>query len=157
MVKYIDAGHVTGQINMIRPDGSEAAPTPLGFTGGGAISVPWGLNIDGDDNVWVGNMWGRSVTMLAGANHSVHAARVKTGDLIHNFQSGSIEMVTDVAIDPAGDVWAANNWNVVDSAMATDPLRPQSTWGGGHGITVIYGAAAPVKPPRMGLLQPYPM
>jgi len=156
MVAYIDAGHVTGQINMIRPDGSEAAPTPLGFTGSGAISVPWGLNVDGNDNVWVGNMWGRSVTLLAGDNGGVHAAGVKTGDLIHNFQSGSIEMVTDVAIDPAGDVWAANNWNVVDSAMATDPLRPQSTWGGGHGITVIYGAAAPVKPPRMGLVQPYP-
>jgi hypothetical protein len=36
-------------------------------------------------------------------------------------------MITDVSIDPAGNVRAANNWN-----------------------SVIYGGAAPVKAPRMG-------
>ena len=59
-------------------------------------------------------------------------------------------MVTDVSIDSAGNVWAANNWNNVDDAMADDPARPTSTWGGGSGITVIYGVAAPAMPPRMG-------
>ena len=70
---------------------------------------------------------------------------------MHIFQSGSIQMVTDVSIDPAGNVWAANNWNVPDAALASaNPAWPTSTWGGGSGITVIYGVAAPVKPPRMG-------
>jgi hypothetical protein len=34
--------------------------------------------------------------------------------------------------------------------MAYDPARPTSTWGGGSGITVIYGVAAPVKTPLIG-------
>ena len=77
---------------------------------------------------------GRSVTLLAGDDTKGHPAGNKTGDVIDVFQSGSIQMVTDVSIDPAGNVWAANNWNVVDAAMADkDPARPTSTWGGGSG------------------------
>jgi hypothetical protein len=33
--------------------------------------------------------------------------------------------------------------------------RPTSTWGGGSGLTVIYGVVAPVKPPRIGKVQRY--
>ena len=63
-------------------------------------------------------------------------------------------MITDVSIDPAGNVWAANNWNILEAARrARTPSRPTSTWGGGSGFTVIYGVAAPVKPPRMGVVQ----
>ena len=140
----------TGVINMIRPDGTQ--PEPKGYTGGGAVNVPWGLNIDGNDDVWVGNLSprGRSVVLLAGVDTKGHPAGTKTGDVIHVFKSGSIQMLTDVAIDPAGNVWAANNWNDPLAATASDPARPTSTWGGGSGFTVIYGAAAPVKPPRMG-------
>ena len=39
--------------NMIRPDGTQ--PAPMGFTGE-AMDIPWGLNLDGNDDVWVGNM-----------------------------------------------------------------------------------------------------
>jgi hypothetical protein len=60
-------------------------------------------------------------------------------------------MVTDVSIDPAGNVWVANNWNNLEAAAGPNPSRPTSTWGGGSGFTVIYGVAAPVKPPsRIG-------
>src|SRR5262249_47294167 len=54
MVKYIEGppAHITGAVNMIRPDGTQ--PAPEGFTGP-AESIPWGLNIDGNDDVWVGN------------------------------------------------------------------------------------------------------
>ena len=60
--------------------------------------------------------------------------------------------ITDVAIDPAGNVWAANNWNSVPKRpwQTRIPAAPSPTWGGGSGFTVIYGVAAPVKPPRMG-------
>jgi hypothetical protein len=73
-----------------------------------------------------------------------------TGDLIHMFQSGSIQMVTDVGIDPAGDVWVANNWNVVDAAVAKHPADPISTKGGWQGVVVLYAIAAPVKTPLPG-------
>ncbi len=155
MVKYImgPPPRPTGAVNMIRPDGTQ--PVPMGYTGE-AMNIPWGLNIDGNDDVWVGNMWARSVTLLAGDNTKGHPAGTKPGDVIHMFQSGSIQMVTDAAIDPAGNVWAANNWNLLEAAASENPARPTSTWGGGSGITVIYGVAAPVKPPsRIGKVQTY--
>ena len=49
--------------------------------------------------------------------------------------------------------WAANNWNDQEAVMAYDPSRPTSTWGGGPGITVIYGVAAPVKTPLIGAVR----
>ena len=154
MVKYIKGppARITGQVNMIRPDGTQ--PAPQGFTGPGE-SVPWGINVDGNDDVWVGNMWSRSVTLLAGDNTKGHPAGTKIGDVIHIFQSGSIQMVTDVSIDPAGNVWVANNWNNLEGAAGENPSRPISTWGGGSGFTVIYGVGAPVKPPRIGKVQTY--
>jgi ethanolamine utilization protein EutQ (cupin superfamily) len=144
---------VTGVVNMIRPDGTQPAPT--GFAGNKEVSVPWGLNIDGNDDIWIGNFWGRGVVLMAGDGAKGHAAGTKTGDVIHVFKGGSIQMLTDTSIDPAGNVWAANNWNDLNAAAAPDPLRATSTWGGGSGFTVIYGVAAPVKPPRMGRVQPY--
>ena len=140
----------TGVIHMIRPDGSQ--PVPAGFTGGGAVNVPWGVNIDGNDNVWIGNLSprARSVVLMAGADPKGHPAGVKAGDVIHEFKGGSIQMLTDVSIDPAGNVWAANNWNAPEGAVGNPPPYPVSTWGGGSGLTVIYGVAAPVQGPRMG-------
>jgi hypothetical protein len=154
MVKYImgPPARITGAVNMIRPDGTQ--PAPQGFTGP-AESIPWGLNVDGNDDVWVGNMWGRSAALLAGDNTKGHLPGTKAGDVIHIFQSGSIQMVTDVSIDPAGNVWVANNWNSLEAAAAENPAYPTSTWGGGSGFTVIYGVASPVKPPRIGKVQTY--
>lgn len=54
-----------------------------------------------------------------------------------------------------GNVWAANNWNLLEAAAGPNPSRPNSTWGGGSGFTVIYGVAAPVKPPRVGKVPSY--
>lgn len=133
---------------MIRPDGTQA--NPKGFDGGGAIDGAWGNNIDGNGDVWIGNIKNRSVVLLAGDNTSVHPGDTKAGDLLHKFTGGSIQMITDVNIDPAGNVWVANNWNSVDGVAAEDPVFATSTWGGGSGLTVIYGAASPVKPPRVG-------
>ena len=129
MFKYVmgPPPRPTGAVNMIRPDGTQ--PAPMGFTGK-AINIPWGLNVDGNDDVWVGNMWGRSVTLLAGDGTKGHPAGTKAGDVIHIFQSGSIQMITDVSIDPAGNVWAASNWNSLEAAAGENPSRPTSTWGG---------------------------
>ncbi len=147
MLRYTKS---TGVIHMIRPDGTQL--DPKGFTGDGAIDIPWGLNIDGNDDVWVGNFSprDRSVALMAGVDTKGHPAGTKPGDVIHLFKSGSIQSLTDVSIDPAGNVWAANNWNDPRAAVEPNPASATSTWGGGSGITVIYGVAAPVQPPRMG-------
>ena len=143
----------TGIVSMITPQGTQ--PVPEGYSANGAIDVPWGLNIDGNDDVWVGNFSprGKSVALVAGDNTKGHPAGTKTGDVIHLFKSGTIQMLTDVSVDAAGNVWAANNWNDPIAATSADPFRPTSTWGGGSGITVIYGVASPVAPPRMGIVR----
>jgi hypothetical protein len=79
-----------------------------------------------------------------------HSAGTKPGDLIDVFTPGSLQILTDVAIDPAGNVWAANNWESVDAVSRPNPPSGISTRGGGSGITVIYGVASPVLPPRIG-------
>ena len=137
----------TGLVNMIAPDGTQSAPKGYGD---GVVSVPWGVSIDGADDVWFGNFWGRGVGLMAGADPKDHAVGTKTGDVVHIFQSGAIQMITDVGIDPAGNVWAANNWNDLDAVAAKDPADPISTKGGGQGVVVIYGVAAPVKTPLLG-------
>lgn len=140
----------TGVIQMTRPDGTQ--PAPKGFSGL-PINVPWGLSIDGNDDVWFGNFYGRGVILMAGDDTKGHPAGTRAGTVLHQFQSSSIQMITEVAIDPAGNVWAANNWNDQQAVMAYDPPRPTSTWGGGSGITVIYGVAAPVKTPLIGAVR----
>ena len=144
----------TGLANMIRPDGTQ--PEPKGFTGGGAVDIPWGVNIDGNDDVWIGNFAPRNngVVLMAGADPRGHPAGTKTGDVLHVFRGGSIQLLTDVSIDPAGNVWAANNWNYPPAAAEPNPASRTSTWGGGSGFTVIYGVAGPVQPPRMGKVRP---
>ncbi len=145
----------TGVIHMLRPDGTHAEPK--GFTGGGAVDTPWGLNLDGNDDVWIGNFGPRNngVVLMAGAHPKGHPKGTKAGDVLHVFRSGSIQMLTDVNIDPAGNVWAANNWNDPPAAVEPNPLSRTSTWGGGSGLAVIYGVAAPVRPPRMGKVRGY--
>ena len=151
--KTLVDGKTTGVINMIRPDGTQ--PAPMGFNGGDVINVPWGINIDGNDDVWVAGFYARNVVLMAGEDTKGHRAGTKPGDVIHVFESGGIQINTDVQIDPAGNVWSANNWNNIEAATAEDPVRATSTWGGGSGLTVIYGVAAPVKTPLIGPVQPY--
>jgi streptogramin lyase len=146
--KTLVDGKTTGVVNLILADGTQ--PEPKGFNGGSIINVPWGINIDGDDDVWVAGFWARNVVLMAGHDTKGHPAGTKAGDVIHVFENGGIQINTDVQIDPAGNVWSANNSNNVEAAIADDPPRATSTWGGGSGITVIYGVAPPVKTPLVG-------
>jgi hypothetical protein len=152
LTKTLAGGMTTGVVNMIRPDGTQLAP--MGLTGNGIIDLPWGVSIDGNDDVWVGNFWGRGVVLMAGTEPKGHGSGVKAGDVVHLFTNGTIQMLTDVTIDPAGNVWAANNWNNLDAVLADNPVYATSTSGGGSGFTVIYGVAAPVKTPLMGQVRP---
>jgi hypothetical protein len=47
------------------------------------------------------------------------------------------------------------NWNAVEPVVADVPISRTSTWGGGSGLTIIYGVAAPVKTPLIGQVQAY--
>ena len=50
----------TGIVSMIAPDGTQVAPKGYGD---GVVNVPWGVSIDGGDDVWFGNFWGRGVDL----------------------------------------------------------------------------------------------
>jgi hypothetical protein len=150
IIAAVESGRVksTGIVSMIRPDGTQ--PAPGGFTGRGVIVVPWGINIDGNDDVWVASSAGKQLVYMAGRDTKGHPASTKTGDLLHVFSNGTLQTLTDISIDPAGNVWAADNWNNLHVATGLNHDQVTSTLGGGDGVTVLYGAAPPVKPPRMG-------
>jgi hypothetical protein len=97
----------------------------------------------GRDDVWFGNFYGRGVVLMAGDDTKGHPAGTKAGDVIHQFQSGSIQMITEVAVDPAGNVWAANNWNQQDAVMAYEPARPTRP-----GVEVRALPSSTASPPR---------
>ena len=121
-----------------------------GYNADGAISIPWGVNIDGNDDVWATNGWSLRVVYMAGADPKGHPAGTKTGDVLHVFNSGVFESIIDLSIDAAGNAWSTNNWNDLPVATGINDNPAHSTWGGGTGINVIYGVAEPVQPPRMG-------
>src|SRR5262249_8096031 len=55
--KNIEEGKKTGIVSMIRPDGTQL--NAAGFTAGGAVNAPWGVVIDGNDDVFVASGLGR--------------------------------------------------------------------------------------------------
>ena len=136
----------TGMVGLISPD-MEVVQQDIAK---GTAYIPWGVTIDGNDNVWVGNLYGQSLTHICGVNPANCPAGKTTGDVIHNYQSGVIQMTTDVIVDDAGNLWSANNW--FDGEVVINPTYRgrTSTFGGGQGFVVTYGVAGPVQNPLMG-------
>ena len=137
---------------MIRPDGTQ--PAPEGFTGPGE-SIPWGINVDGNDDVWVGNMWSRSATLLAGDNTEGSSRRHEDRRCHPHFQERQHPDGHRRVDRPGRQRLGREQLEPSRSGRRPESGFPTSTWGGGSGFTVIYGAAAPVKPPRMGKVQTY--
>jgi DNA-binding beta-propeller fold protein YncE len=138
-----------GDVSMVRPDGTVLPP----FDGGKSIVGPWGIAIDGNDNVWVANATGRSVTFLCGARPANCPPGMKTGDPISppGGYIGGLQILTDLAIDPAGNVWVANNWDLPEQAgFKKMPPPALSTRFGGNGTVVFFGLAKPVRTPLIG-------
>jgi hypothetical protein len=137
-----------GDVSMVGPDGTVVGT----FDGGGSINAPWGIAIDGNDNVWVADAFGRTITHLCGARLENCPPGAKTGDPISppGGYLGGVQITTDVAIDPAGNVWVANNWDRPDEGFKKEPDPAYSTRFGGNGTVVFYGLAKPVKTPLIG-------
>jgi hypothetical protein len=144
-------GHDGGSVTLLRPDGSEYPGSP--FTGGG-LPGPWAATIDGNDNVWISNFAGAQspIVELCGARTENCPPGIKTGDQISppgGYVGGGLQMQTDLAIDPAGNVWVMNNWQDIDSCFGVPP-ETLSTLCGGQGVTIFYGMAKPVRAPQIG-------
>ncbi len=142
-----------GSVSMISADDTQG-PSPQ-FDGGGSISGPWGITIDGNDHVWVANGFGKTLTELCGVRTETCPPGFKTGDPISPPKAGyagkGMQFLTGVAVDPAGNVWAANNIDLMDEVCLTKvPDEAVSTRCGGNGFVVFFGLAKPVKTPVVG-------
>lgn len=145
-------GRFGGSVTLLRPDGSAYAGSP--FTGGG-LPGPWAAVVDGDDNVWISNFASPSspIVQICGVRTETCPPGLKTGDQISppgGYVGGGLQMQTDIAVDPAGNVWAINNWQDIDSCVAAKPNEALSTRCGGQGVVIFYGLAKPVKSPQIG-------
>ena len=85
--------------------------------------------MDGNDNVWVSNfaMASSPIVQLCGVRTEHCPPGFKTGDQISppgGYVGGGLQLQTDIAVGPAGDVWAINNWQDIDSCYpgATEAL-----------------------------------
>jgi hypothetical protein len=135
-----DAPVKGASVTMITADGTTSEGSP--YTGGG-LFMPWGIAVDGNDNVFVANFNGKRLSYLCGADTSNCPPGYKTGDPISPDGGYTFEGLirnTGVQIDASGNVWLANNWEMVP--IPTNP--------GGHELVVFIGLAAPVKTPLIG-------
>ena len=145
-----------GSVTLLRPDGTPYPGSP--FTGGG-LPGPWAVVVDGNDNVWISNfaMPSSPLVQLCGVRTEHCPPGVHTGEQISppgGYVGGGLQMQTDLAIDPAGNVWVMNNWQDIDSCIGT-PKEALSTRCGGQGVVVFYGMAKPVRAPQIGPARPY--
>ena len=144
-------GRDGGSVTLLRPDGTQYPGSP--FIGGG-LPGPWAAVVDGNDNVWISNfaMPSSPIVQLCGARTENCPPGMKTGDQISppgGYVGGGLQMQTDIAVDPAGNVWAMNNWQDIDSCIGT-PNEALSTRCGGQGVVVFYGMAKSVRAPQIG-------
>lgn len=127
-------------VTMILPDGTPSSDSP--FKGGGLI-LPWGIAVDGNGNIWVTNFHGQRVSQLCGDTPENCPPGFQTGQPISpdgGYSSDALVRNTGVSIDPSGNVWLTNNWQLLPN-----PQNP-----GGHQVVVFIGLAKPVQAPLIG-------
>ncbi|MFD9453049.1 hypothetical protein ACFWBC_08155 [Streptomyces sp. NPDC059985] len=129
---------------MLDPDGSSPAAS---FTTG-SLLLPWGIAVDGSDTVWVADFSGQRVTRLCGVRTEACPPGHRTGQPISPASAGygfdGLVRNTGVQVDPSGNVWLTNNWELVP--LQTNP--------GGRQLVLFVGLATPVRTPLIGLPRP---
>jgi len=145
---HIISEYPGGDLSMISPDGTVHGP----FNAAGAITGPWGVAIDGNDNVWVASSTSQSVTQLCGVRTDTCPPGLKTGDPITPSEGyiGGLQTIAPIAIDPAGNAWVGNGFHDTETGFSKDPREAQSTQFGAHTIVVFFGVAKPVRTPLIG-------
>jgi DNA-binding beta-propeller fold protein YncE len=114
---------------------------------GGGVRLPWGIAVDGNDNVWVADFFGSvpRISEICGRRDNcprgLHAGEPITPTT--GYGSRTLQRLTAVAIDQSGNVWVCDNWRRI-------PIRTNP---GGDGMTEFVGLAGPVKSPARGPVQ----
>ena len=132
--------HNGHSVSLVRPDGLDIRSFPAG-------EGPWGIAVDGGDNLYIANFKRPALTLMCGARPGNCPLGKQTGDQISppgGFTSTALMRLTAVAIDMAGNVWVANNAQLEPKNKANP---------GGDGLVEFIGIAMPVKTPRIGSVQ----
>jgi sugar lactone lactonase YvrE len=99
-----------GSITLLSSNGVPKRSTP--FTGGG-LTIPWGIAVDGNDNVWIANFDGKRVSEFCGTNAAHCPPGIQTGQPLSprsGYGFDGLTRNTSVEIDSSGNVWITNNW-----------------------------------------------
>ncbi|HEX5145838.1 MAG TPA: hypothetical protein VFV85_02355, partial [Conexibacter sp.] len=132
-----------GSLSLVTAGGRPLTHAGTAFTGGG-LTAPWGIAVDGDDNVWVSNFSHQRISQFCGVRRRGCRPGGRAGDPISPDGSGyafdGLTRSTSVEIDPSGNVWATNNWK--QAPVQTNP--------GGLQMVAFVGAAAPLRTPLIG-------
>jgi hypothetical protein len=115
---------------------------------GGGLDVPWGIAVDGNDNVWVTNFAGHRLSEFCGTEPRNCPPGTRTGQPItpaSGYRFDASNRAVTEAIDQSGNVWVSNNWLNI-------PLPKRNP--GGHQMLVYIGVAGPVHSPLIGTPQP---
>lgn len=130
-----------GNVTLLKPNGEPVGESPI--TGAG-LKNPWGIAVDGADQVWVANFSGRRLSELCGTEpRNCPPGKRSPGAAISppsGYGFDGLVRNTGVAIDPSGNVWLTNNWKKVP--IQTNP--------GGYQIVAYLGLAAPTRSPQIG-------
>jgi hypothetical protein len=130
-----------GSVTLLKPSGEPVSDNPIK---GGGLNNPWGIAVDGADQVWVANFGGRRLSELCGTTpRNCPPGKRRPGAAISpksGYGFDGLVRNTGVAIDPSGNVWLANNWK--NAPIQTNP--------GGYQIVAYLGLAAPVRAPQIG-------
>lgn len=158
-----------GQVALLEK--SRGFQPPQDFDGAGSAKSPWGIAVDGADNVWVANFLTRRIVHLCGLGGNCPQG-VSPGDPISPpgedggyGANGSLQSLTAVKIDQAGNVWVANNFQSTDVCLNGAGLPPPDgattttqerlqTQCGGNGVVQVLGVAAPTEAPVVGPASP---
>jgi len=137
---FVEFDSFDGSLTLIKKNGKPAKGSP--FTGGG-MALPWGIAVDGNDNVWVSNFNGQRISHFCGRKPRHCPPGLKTGEPISpdtGYGFDGLTRSTAVEIDSSGNVWAANNW-MID----VDLRNP-----GGLQMVIFLGLAKPIQTPLIG-------
>src|SRR5262249_44971318 len=89
---------LSGTIVQVGPRGSLAA------FGGAGMTIPWGIAVDGDDNIWVANFSGGRLSHLCGARTSTCPSGTVGAPISPDggYAFDGLQRNTGVQIDPSG-------------------------------------------------------
>jgi hypothetical protein len=107
------------------------------------------VRIEGQVRAGTGAAANSTVTLWAATANEPRALAQAKSNSDGGYVGGGLQMQTDLAIGPAGDVWVMNNWQDIDSCFGV-PQEAVSTRCGGQGVTVFFGVAKPVRAPQIG-------